>query len=168
MQCWFSSSTAIFDRKAYGNGPLNEDLVRTISTRVNTIFYGVWNLRAFFRCYIAGKKRAGFSNHIKNCVLESCRNIFFPLDNFFCPVLDRSKFTLFRCQHGLQKNIKVSKRSIFFKIIFLYSILIHGFVKNRLVFFFHDMKSWNCLVFPLNCFVFIVLDTRQKNFEDIS
>ena len=32
------------------------------------------------RCYVAGKKRAGFSNHIKNSALESCTNIFFLLD----------------------------------------------------------------------------------------
>ena len=33
-----------------------------------------------FRCYIAGGKRAGFSNPVKNRVLESFSNIFSPLN----------------------------------------------------------------------------------------
>ena len=33
-----------------------------------------------------GKKRAGFSNHVKNRVLESYSNIFFPLVDTKAPV----------------------------------------------------------------------------------
>ena len=49
------------------------------TTFKNAIFYGVWNFRPFLRCYAAGKKRAGFSNPVKNRVLESCSKIFWPL-----------------------------------------------------------------------------------------
>ena len=42
-------------------------------------FYGIRNCRPFLCCYVAGKKRAWFSNPVKNRVLESCSNIFFPL-----------------------------------------------------------------------------------------
>ena len=34
---------------------------------------------SFLQCYVAGKKMAGFSNPVKNRVLESYSNIFFPL-----------------------------------------------------------------------------------------
>ena len=33
----------------------------------------------FLRCYAARKKMAGFSNFVKNSVLECCSNIFVPL-----------------------------------------------------------------------------------------
>ena len=34
---------------------------------------------ALFSCYVAAEKRAGFSNSVKNHVLEICSDIFFPL-----------------------------------------------------------------------------------------
>ena len=45
-----------------------------------TPFFTGFEITALFHCYIAWKKRAGFSNPVKNRVLESCSNIFFPLE----------------------------------------------------------------------------------------
>ena len=44
-------------------------------------------VRPYFHCYETGKKRAGFSNPVKNRVLESRSNTFSPLDDaniFYC------------------------------------------------------------------------------------
>ena len=71
LQCRDSSQHAI---------KCNEPRVKKIRiTFKNTILYGIWNSRPFLRCSVAGKKRAGISNHVKNPILESCSNIFFPL-----------------------------------------------------------------------------------------
>ena len=43
------------------------------------IFYGIRKSRPFHSCYVAAEKRAGFSNSVKNHVLEICSDIFFPL-----------------------------------------------------------------------------------------
>ena len=73
-------------------------LIRT--TFKNTIFYGIYISRFFLRCYIAGGKRAGFSNPVKNRVLEtieSCSNIFFALNEPLL-VVSLQNFQVFVCK----------------------------------------------------------------------
>ena len=103
-------------------------------TTNNLYIVQIWSSKGlkfapFFRCYVAGKKSAVFSNPVKNRVLESCSNISLGVEDTLYKLLFCSFFS------PLTQNFPHS--CFWRKILFLSFVHLSLFCAQRSVFPFY-------------------------------